>query len=257
MKYGVLREYRDWLCGRYSSETARTYYIRLDGLFKGRGAVNPVGQLDVASVIGELSKIRYKNHFSQAKNAFLHFCEFQHITLDQEHLEAIKTLEKNTRKKYRKLRPLVYKDVDSKIKHLENNKLKMSFEAMLNTGLRVGELEQVSPADCTIAGSGISLAFIGKGGNPETVIVSKDDDVKFYERLSGMIQQTKRDKKLFYSAIYLQIEAKKLGFTCHDLRRIFAKLEYRKTKNKDEVREKLRHTSIKTTNIYLRSKIMI
>ena len=62
---------------------------------------------------------------------------------------------------------------------------------------------------------------------------------------------------MFYSAIYLQKEAQRLGITCHNLRRAYAKLEYKKTKSRENVRKKLRHTNIKTTNIYLRSKIKV
>lgn len=82
----------------YSHETARTYYIRLDCLFEGQSLTNTVSRLDISKVINNLSKIKYKNHFSQSKNAFLHFCKFQNITLNSEHLKTIELLEKNTRK---------------------------------------------------------------------------------------------------------------------------------------------------------------
>jgi len=67
----------------------------------------------------------------------------------------------------------------------------------------------------------------------------------------------KTSPKLFYSANYLQTKAIKYGFECHDLRRAYAKKEYLKTKDKGHVMEKLRHTSLKSTNIYLRSRIDI
>jgi len=78
-----------------------------------------------------------------------------------------------------------------------------------------------------------------------------------YQRVREQIENTPPDNKLFYSAIYLQNKAKKLGFKCHDLRRACAKLEYRKSKSKDEVMKKLRHSTPKTTDIYLKSRITI
>ena len=257
MKYDLLKKYKDYLEKMYSHETARTYAIRLECLFEGQSLTNIISQLDIPKVISKLSEIKYKNHFSQSKNAFLHFCKFQNIVLDYEHLNTINRLEKHTHKKYRNFQALNFDEVNNKIKHIKNQKLKLSFQTMLATGLRVFELSQITPNQCFVSADEICFYFLAKGGKTEKVTIYKEDDSKLFVNLLELIEKTKKDNKLFYSAIYLQINAKKLGFKCHDLRRAYAKIEYKKTKSKELVMEKLRHTSIKTTNIYLRSKIKI
>lgn len=108
-------------------------------------------------------KITYKNHFSQSKNALLHFLAFLNISISDEHLKQIENLEKNTRKKYRKLEQADFKEIDKKIKYLKNKKLKLSYQVMIETSLRVFEVAQITPSDCLISNDEIHLSFIGKG----------------------------------------------------------------------------------------------
>jgi len=126
---------------------------------------------------------------------------------------------------------------------------------MLATGLRVSELSQITKKACLITNDRIIFSFIGKGGNEEEVFLNKQDDPKLYIAVKELIESS--DKKVFYSAIYLQTKAKELGFKCHDLRRAMAKLEYRKSKSKNVVMKKLRHSSMKNTNIYIKSKVKL
>jgi len=179
------------------------------------------------------------------------------VPLNDDLLKQIKSMEISTKKKYRKMKPMDFYDIDSKIKALKNQKLKLSYQTMLATGLRVAELTQITKADCLFSNDELYLFFIAKGGNPETVTLIKEEYPKLYEKLKVAIEAIKDNQKIFYSAIYLQMKAKELGFTCHDLRRAYAKLEYKKHKSKNIVMKKLRHSSIKNTNIYLRSKIKI
>ena len=172
-------------------------------------------------------------------------------------IERIRELETHTRKKYRKLKTVDYITIDNKIKHLKNEKLKLSYQTLTATGLRVSELAQITPAHCAITNENIDFHFIAKGGSMNTVTLSKAEHPELYERLKKQIARTKTESKVFYSVGYLQKQAQKLGFTCHDLRRASAKLEYQKSHSKKEVQEKLRHSTIKTTNIYLNSKVSI
>lgn len=126
---------------------------------------------------------------------------------------------------------------------------------MIATGLRVFELAQIKANDCTITTEKMIFQFVGKGGDLETVTINKKDFPKLYKNLTTLIHTTQPHKKVFYSAIYLQKKSKKLGFQCHDLRRIFARFEYNRTKSKEEVKKKMRHTQLKNTTIYLRSHI--
>lgn len=256
MMYDVLENYRLFLLKQtLRPETARTYTNRLEHLLSGQSLINTVEQLDMQKVFDNLSQIKYKNAFSQSKNALLYFLTSQNISLDEKYTKQLSELEKDTYKKYRKLHKREFKTIDSTIKHLKNEKLKLSYQVMLQTGLRVSELSQITPRKTTIKDHEICFYFTGKGGHEETVKVLKEENAKLYQCLREKIETTKGDTKLFYSANYLQSNAKKLGFTCHDLRRAFAKMEYQKTKSKDRVREKLRHTSKKTTELYLKSKI--
>lgn len=257
MLYDVLKSYREYLETKYSCETARTYSIRLCTLFEGQSLLDMENSLDIDKILNNLAGIKHKNNFSQAKNAFLHFCEFQNITLSSDVLDNIKTLENNTRKKYRKLEEKDFSLIDSKIKHIKNRKLKLSYQTILATGLRVSELAGITPNDCLISDNEITFNVVAKGGQRQMVTVSNIEYPKLYQRIKEQIGKTAPDKKLFYSAIYLQKKAKELGFQCHDLRRAYAKLEYKKSKSKTEVMKKLRHTSIKNTNIYIKSKIKV
>jgi integrase len=108
-----------------------------------------------------------------------------------------------------------------------------------------------------VSDDSIVFGIIGKGAKTGTATVLSDDSPVLFERLKELIHSTDSDKKVFYSAVYLQKNASELGFGCHDLRRAFAKLEYQKCKNRAEVGEKLRHSNPRTTGIYLNSKVKI
>jgi len=277
--------YKEYLSSKFTTETTRTYMAHIKPLLAGQNLNFRADKLDIDKVIAILTEVKYKNNFAKYKNAFLHFCEFLDVTLNDDYLNQIKELEKGTKKKYRKSRNIDFESIDKKIKGLRNQKLKLSYQTMLATGLRVAELAQITKDDCLIADDGslitddeICLSFIAKGGMPSTVTILKSEHPKLFGHLKALIKSSKH--KIFYSAIYLQINAKELGFTCHDLRRIYAKLEYQKAKAKrakrpikdkgakevvetgaisakEVVRDKLRHSSIKNTNIYLKSKVKV
>jgi len=257
MLHDELREYKGYLMGRYSRETAATYYKRLAVLFEGQPVANTAARLDPEKVLEKLGAIKHKNHFSQSKNSFLHFCEFQGIKLSDSILAGIKELEGKAKKKHRKLKAVDFAEVENKIKRLRNMKLKLSYQTIIATGLHVSELAGLSPKDCAVSGNSITFSFIGKGGKNGTAAISANDSPLLHERLKSLIENTPVEKKVFYSAVYLQKKATELGFTCHDLRRAFAKLEYKKCRNKAEVSEKLNHSSVRTTNIYFRSKVKV
>lgn len=254
MKYDTLANFHNYLLDDgLSHETARTYCNRIDNLIEARNIDN----LDIALVIAKLSKIQYKNYFSQYKNALLYFLDFLHIVLTNDEKTQIEMLEKNLHKKYRKLKPVDYKLIGSKIKHIRNKKLKLSYQVMLEVALRVSELSQISKNDCILEEDTITLCFIAPRGNKEEVVLKCEDNEKLFYDLQKLINTTEETKKVFYSSNYLQQNAQKLGFTCSDLRRACAKIEYRKTKSKEEVKEKLRHKNLKATNNCLSSKVKI
>jgi len=259
MIYDLLNDYKKFLAARCARTTAESYYKKLCLLFVGQSISDPVGNLDVDKILDKFSAIKHKNYFSQAKNAFLYFCEFQNIFLSHDVLERIKELEKRTRKKRRQLKAIQYSEIDKKIKRLRNKRLKLSYQTMLATGLRILELSDITPSGCNVTNDEITFSFCAKGGENGIVTISATSYPKLYKDLTVLIESTQKanEKRLFYSTVYLQKNAKQLGFSCHDLRRVFAKIEYKKCRSKPVLMEKLRHKSIKATNIYLRSKIKI
>lgn len=254
MKYNMLRGYDKYLMERYSKDTARTYRTRLNFLLEEQFLIDTYTDIDFEKVINQFAKIKHKNYFSQCKNSLLHFAEFQEQKINHEDMKKISELEQKTHKKYRKRKEINYQEILKSINNQKNQKLKLSFLTMLNTGLRVSELAQITPQLCQLNDK-IIFNFIGKGRKKETVTLLKSDNKELFEKLVNYIEKVDVNKKLFYSAIYLQENAKNLGFKCHDLRRIYAQLKYKETRDKNEVRKKLRHVNIKTTNIYLKCKI--
>lgn len=255
--FSLLRSYREHLEGRLSPATANTYYKRLCTLFEGQNVVGVASSLDFERVSERLAQIKYKNHFSQAKNALWKYCEFRKISLPADFVERVGELEKNTRKKYRKLKAVDFALIDRKIKNIRNQKLKTSFQVLTATGLRVAELASIRFDDCTVTDEKITFDFLAKVRKRESVAIEKSDNPKIFQQTKELIKSTPTHKKVFYSAVYLQGKAKELGFACHDLRRACAKLEYKKTRSKAEVMKKLRHSNLKTTRIYLKSKVKI
>lgn len=255
MLYDTIDLFKEYLGQRLSPETARTYTTHIKPLLKTQSINFTADRLDVGKVIAFLAQVKNKNNYAKYKNAFLYFCHFLNITLTDGQLRQIKEIGKQKPKKYRQLQATRFDVIDKKIKRLRNKKLKLSYQALLATGLRVAELAQITKDDCLIIGDELHFYFIGKGGIPSTTTISKKENHQLFDNLITLIEASKH--KIFYSASYLQTNAKKLGFGCHDLRRIYAKAEYKKTKSKDLVRRKLRHSHIKTTNIYLKSKVII
>lgn len=228
-------------------------------LLEGHYLTNDCSKIGISSLISKLSHIHYKNQFSQSKNALLYFCKCYHIDITNKQLKDIERLQKQTRKKYRRLNKTEYPKIKRTINHLKNKKLKVSYLTMIETGLRVSELSQIKIEDCHIYDEKICFSFIGKGGKKAFSTISKKDNTPLYVCLKDTIlyycDKGLDSKKLFYSSQYLQQKAKLYGFSCLELRRISAKLEYKKSKSKNQVKEKLRHANIKTTNIYLDSSV--
>lgn len=257
MKYKVLESFRVFLSARLRPETARVYCDRLSTLLGNETVVNTLDNLDMNAMINRLQSITYKNEFSQYKNALTYFCEFQNITLNREQQKKIGEFESHTKKKYRRLTSVEFQKMDRTIKHLKNKKLKFSFQTLLATGLRVSELSQITANECTCTNDEIIFSFTGKGGRRQTAKLSKKENKKLYDNVKEMIEDTKAERRVFYSSNYLQQKAKRYGFRCLDLRRASAKITYENTKSKEQVKQKLRHSNLKTTEIYLKSKVNI
>lgn len=257
MKYDVLEKYKKFLSTKFRLTTVNTYYNRMDNLLEGQDLLTPLENLDMEMVFNNLTNIKYKNYFSQSKNALLYFLMFYNIPLDKSFQNKIEELEKKLVRKNRKLVGVQYSDVKNRINHIRNRKLRLCYQVMLSTGLRVSELSQIKKSDCIITDTEIIFCFTGKGGRKEQSILTKQEYSNVYRNLIMAIENIPDDKKVFYSSNYLQQSCEGLGFHCHDLRRLYAKLECQKTKSKEKTKEKLRHTDMRTTEIYLNSKVKL
>lgn len=255
-KYNTLAEFHEFLKSEATAGTADTYTKAIDFLLADQLLMD-CKQLDVAKVMQKLERVKYKSYYSKYKNAFLKFADFVGIELSDQVINQLNLMQKSKTKKYRKLKPTKLVDIKKTTDQMKDKKLKLSFETMFATGLRVSELSQIKKEDCQITEDHITFNFSGKGERKERVIIRKSEHSTLFANLLKLIDQTGTDKKLFYSAGYLQTQAKEKGFQCHDLRRAFSKLEYSKHGDIEKVMKSLRHRSKRTTEVYLHSKVQI
>lgn len=255
MKYNELNRYEIYLLENFTPATASTYKKAVDFLLQDQYLLD-CRALDIAKVIEKLKVIKYKNQYSKYKNAFIKFCEFQRIILDSHILREFELLSNEKKKNRRNLKQVELKDIVNHIKVIKDKKLKLSFETMLHTGLRVSEISQIKKNDCVIFDNTIEFSIIAKGGTFEKVFFPCVQNQRLFNDLKGLIENT-NSEKVFYSPNYLQTKAIEKGFHCHDLRRAFAKLDYKKNKDLEHTMNALRHKNIKNTKIYVNSKIKI
>lgn len=255
MKYNVLNDYENYLTRFYTPATAKTYKKAVDYLLKEQSFLD-CRNLDADKVMIQLKAMKYKNQYSKYKNAFIKFCEFQNIELKRDFLLELELLNLEKKRKKRVLKHVDLKDILNHLKVIKDKKLKLSFETMLNTGLRVSEISQIKKKNCILAKEYIEFSFVAKGGMIESVTLYFESNPKLFNDLKELIENTKADN-VFYSANYLQTKAEQKGFCCHDLRRAFAKLDYQKHKNIKLTMKALRHKEEKNTKIYINSKVKV
>lgn len=257
MKYNTLLRYRDFLISKgLSTSTALTYYKAVCYLLDGQYLMD-CRNLDIEAVLDKLRRVKYKGQYSKYKNAFLKLCAFLDIKLSTDTRLELDTMLSTKKRQHRKLKPVKLSDIQRHINRAADEKLRLSLETMLYTGLRVSELAGIKKEDCTILNGRIKLSFIGKGGGHESAYIDKAKDSRFFEALLSFINEEKTSEKIFYLASYLQAKALEKGFCTHDLRRAFAKVTYGACKDIDTVRQLLRHSKLKNTRLYLRSKVEI
>lgn len=215
-----------------------------------------IKDIDIQNVIEKLKRMKYKGQYSKYKNAFLQYCQFANITVSNQQKLELKLSTLDKKKKYRSLPERRLSDIEKKINHTKDDKLRMSFQTLLVTALRITELSNINKDNCTINDDSIVFEVDTKGQRKALVTIFKKDNPILYENLVSLINKTK-SSKVFYSAKYIQSKAKEKGFSCHDLRRARAKLIYREYKNLNEVMEKLNHKNKQTSKIYVNSKILI
>lgn len=253
MKYAILDDFKAFLQRKYRSKaTVKQYRFWVAKLLETQFFMELNG-IDFEGMLKELETCtKNRNEYSQAKNAVLNFAEFSQRQIE------IPQLEKPKKRRYRKQKQRKLKDINHKINVISDEKLLLSYKVMLSTGLRVGELASIKKQDIEIHENGdYILWFVPKRGGIDKVAISSD---KHYlcEGIAELIRTQENNNKIFYSVGYLQSNAKKRGFSCHDLRRFFAKITYRENGGKLRITsEKMRHSNPRTTKLYLKSKVEV
>ena len=251
MKYNVLNEFKEYLTETLAPSTALTYYKAVDYLLKEQVLID-LRKMNIDIVIAKLKAMRYKNQYSKYKNAFLKLCDYINLNFDEKTMMELEGMSFEKRKKRRDLTPIKLEDIKNRIRVIRDKKLKLSYQTMLITGLRVSELVQITKENGIIEDGSLTLHFIGKGGKREFV---KLTDKKLLIGLQGLIANASANEHLFYSANYLQSEALKRGFKCVDLRRAFAMLSYKEHRNIKKVMKLMRHSKYENTKIYLNNRV--
>lgn len=153
------------------------------------------------------------------------------------------------------------KTIMRKINAIRNEKMKVGYRLALATGLRVSEISRLTPENIKkIKGSNKLVIEVvqGKGRKDRKTIGLEDGYL--VEKVRGLIQESASGKVLFYSKSYMMSEAHRLGFECHDLRRIYAKelLGQKRREGLGQwkamhyVKKQLGHKKLRTTKIYLK-----
>lgn len=259
MKFDELDEFRRLLEQELKKNTAKKYYFAVKEILKPIN-FSSLSEIDPAAIERGLKELTTKNDVSAAKRGFEYMAGYFPELRLPENIGEISKHKRNCRK--RTWKPLKQDKLLRTVNGLHNKKLKYAYRLMLATGLRVSEVEQLRKQDITFEDGKITLYIEDtKGGGPATV---ECDEPYLIERLPEFVSGLDDSDKVFYSASTMMREAGAHGLECHDLRRVYAKTEYRERigsgmkayEATGEVRELMRHKSCRTTKKYLRRKII-
>lgn len=262
MKYDYLNQVYDQMKQELSPNTAKKYYSSLNKLFQPIQFSTPE-EISLEWIESRLAGIGTKNEFSAAKNGlkFWKRCYPRARVPTEEFFRSCSLKKRNRSKKPKKY--LSLKDTRKKIRSVSNEKLRLSYELAMDSGLRVSELADLTKSDLEFTENGLNVR-VKKGKGGAGGIVECLPDEKLEEDLGRYTQNLGEDEKLFFSKEYMMQTAKKHGFECHDLRRIFAQRKRKEFMEKmptkeanEEVQKSLRHARFSTTKRYLFNRKLI
>lgn len=263
MKYDLLYNYKDFLYNNYSDKTAKTYFNCADNLFKGL-SFNEYSDINFDVVYSRLESLKYRNDFSKYKSALIAFMNFSDVSFSnsEQSNKYFSEQSKSKSKRKRKLKTRDLSKIKSKIDVIRDKRLITAFKIMLQYGLRVGEVSSISKDKIKKEKDIYMIEYTQKGGKTAILQINKKRNLYIFNQIDSLLSKNNEssaegENNFFHSERFLQEQATKRDFTCHDLRRAYAKVEYAISKNLDVVRQKLRHENLRTTKIYVYSKIKI
>ena len=263
MKYGILESFQGYLKETMNKNTAKKYYSAVKNLFRDV-AFEGLEEVDPEYIKERMRMLPNKNEFSAAKRGLLKLQEFDpSLQLPAE--EFFKETAKGKHNRVQSRGQKIYKDtVTRKVDRVRDPELRLAYRLEMTSGLRISELSDLRPEDIELSGEHMQI-FVRNGKGGKSGLVNCLDDAYVKARLEQVLKKADPDARLFYSTGHMMNEAARLGFECHDLRRIYAQdmLLYQMQQGKTRpeavelVRQGLRHSRSETTQIYLQGRTVI
>lgn len=263
MKYDILESFRAYLDMKMTKNTAKKYYSAVKNLLKDV-SFQALEEIDPEYIREQMKKLPSKNEFSATKMGLLKLHEYDpSLRLPEEGFFKAQSKRKKNHVKSRGQK--IYKDtIVRKINQIRDPDLRLAYRLEMVSGLRISELASLRPEDVKLDRD-ILQVFVRDGKGGKSGMVECLDDAYVRERMEKLLRYADHGVPLFYAAGHMMNEAWRLGFECHDLRRIYAQdlelQQLRQGKSRQEageaVRRALRHSNVKTTQIYLRGRQVI
>lgn len=260
MKFDYLNNLKEHLQSRedISENTAKKYHQMAKKILKPL-VFTKIEEVTPEDIERQLKSIKTRNDVIAAKQGLLALKEIYPELQLPESLSEISKRKRNFKK--RKFESTSLQSIQGRINNAKTVEYRLAYELMLETGLRVSEVVQITSDNVQTLEDGsveIKIARM-KGG---------ESGIKILEpgRTANMLVQAAAAEKglLLPSAHNLQIEAARLGIECHDLRRAYARVKHKELRSNigsyqanEEVRKLMGHKDIKTTKKYLRREISI
>lgn len=263
MKYGILESFQGYLKETMNKNTAKKYYSAVKNLFKDV-AFEGLEEIDPDFIKKRMRELPNKNEFSAAKRGLMKLQEFDPcLRLPEEEFFQETAKRKHNRVESRGQK--IYKDtIIRKVDRVRDPDLRLAYRLEMVSGLRISEIADLRPGDIDLSGDHMQV-FVRNGKGGKSGLVNCLDDAYVKARLEQLLKKTAAEAPLFYCSGHMMNEAVRLGFECHDLRRIYAQdmlreqLKQGKTRAEatELVRQGLRHSRTETTMIYLQGRTVI
>lgn len=261
MKYDILEQFKGYVYEHTKSpNTARKYYSSVKMVLSDL-QFNMLQEITTEQLEQRLAAIKTKNEFSAAKNGLRLLKEYDpDLPIPDESFFSDTSIGKRNHR--RKADPIYIDTVKRKVNQIADKKLKLAYRLAMISGLRVSELEELTPEDIAFLDSGKIVVNVRKGKGGKAGKVNCMEDSYVYTELQAMVSMADSKQPLFYSQEKMRKNANKLGLECHDFRRMYAYIHKKQLKKSGMsnykankvIQGNLRHSRYKTTKRYLYGK---